>query len=368
MTRAREDDADNAAPERRTTLADVAARAGVSRATASRALRGDRRISERTSAGVHDAAESLGYVPNLTARHLRSHRTHSLGLLLSDMADPDHGAVGAGFELVAAGTGYTVLIVAARKKSGDERRALKVFQERGTDGVCIASSSLDPATAQSAIGAVPLIIVQPDHPGIAAEVDRLPGGTIRTDDESGVRQAVLHLVSRGYRDIAYLGAGPRATNSLRGSIADRVLREETDQPMRAFQVADEAWRHPDVVAAALGPVLPEAVVCYDDKLAIALLDGLRARGVRVPDDVAVVGYDDIPFAAFSNPRLTTVATPAQEMVRLAARTLIEVIATGKRPPPRILPVELVVRESSTARSVEEMSGTVVHRDRPLETG
>jgi LacI family transcriptional regulator len=361
-------DADRTVPGRRTTLADVAARAGVSRATASRALRGDRRISERTSAGVHDAAESLGYVPNLTARHLRSRRTHSLGLLLSDMADPDHGAVGAGFEQVAAGTGYTVLIVAARKKLADERRALKVFQERGTDGVCIASSSLDPAEAQRAVGPAPLLVVQPDHPGLIAEIDRLPAGTIRADDVSGVSMAVRHLASRGYQDIAYLGAGPRATNSLRGSIAERVLREETDQPMRAFQVTDEAWRTPDVVAAALGPVLPEAIVCYDDKLAIALLDGLRARGVRVPDDVAVVGYDGIPFAAFSNPRLTTVATPSQEMGRLAARTLVEVIATGKRAPPRILPVELVVRESSRARSVEAMSGTLVHRDHPLETG
>lgn len=368
MNVAGDTDADKTVLGRRTTLADVAAHAAVSKATASRALRGDRRISERTSAAVHTAAESLGYVPNLTARHLRSRRTHSLGLLLSDMADPDHGQVGGGFELVAAGTGYTVLIVAARKKLADERRALKVFQERGTDGVCIASSSLDPVEAQRAIAPAPLVIVQPDHPNLVAELDRLPSGTIRTDDVSGVGMAVRHLVSRSYRDIAYLGAGPRATNTLRGLIAERVLLQEIDHPMRAFQVTDEAWRTPDLVAAALGPVLPEAVVCYDDKLAIALLDGLRTRGVRVPDDIAVVGYDGIPFAAFSNPRLTTVATPAQEMGRLAARTLIEVIATGKRPPPRILPVELVVRETSTARSVEETSGTAVHRNRPLETG
>ena len=90
--------------------------------------------------------------------------------------------------------------------------------------------------------------------------------------------------------------------------------------VRAFDVSDQAWRHPDQVAAELGPVLPEAVICYDDKLALALLDGLRGRGVRVPTDVAVVGFDDMPFAALSNPRLTTVATPAVPMGRLAAGT------------------------------------------------
>ena len=185
------------AADRRTTLADVAARAGVSRATASRALADDSRISETTRAAVRDAADALAYVPNQTARNLRARRTRSLGLLLSDLADPDHGQVGAGFELAAAAAGYTVLVVAARKQAADEHRALKVLHERGTDGICIASSSLDPAAAREAVKPTPLVIVQPDHAALVSELHNLPAGTLRTYDVSCVGQAVRHLLIGG---------------------------------------------------------------------------------------------------------------------------------------------------------------------------
>ena len=333
-------------PGRRTTLADVAARAGVSRATASRALSGDRRISEPTRDTVRDAAEALEYVPNAAARSLRARTTRALGLLLSDLSDPVHGQVAGGFELAAAQAGYTVVMVAGSGVAEHERRALTLFVERGLDGFCIASSELDPRVAVGRAGSTPLVIVQPDHPSVLAAPGRLPPGTIRTDDASGIEQAVHHLLECGYRDIAYLGAGTRATNVLRGRTAERVLREESDRPMRVLGVDADAWVDPAALADALGPEIPEAVVCYDDKLALALLDGLRSRALDVPGDVAVVGYDGIPFAAISNPRLTTVATPASEMGRLAAEALLGALGSGRMPDPVVLPVELVVRESS----------------------
>jgi DNA-binding LacI/PurR family transcriptional regulator len=121
--------------------------------------------------------------------------------------------------------------------------------------------------------------------------------------------------------------------------------------MASGSVDDDAWRDPEVVAASLPTPTPDAVVCYDDKLALALLDGLRSRGVRVPDDVSVIGFDGIPFAALSNPRLTTVATPTLEMGRVAARSLVAAIGTGSLPRGLVLPTELVVRESAhTARA------------------
>jgi DNA-binding LacI/PurR family transcriptional regulator len=128
-----------------------------------------------------------------------------------------------------------------------------------------------------------------------------------------------------------------------------VLLAEADRPLRASTVPEDSWSDPTVLADALGPRLPDAVVCYDDKLALALLDGLRSRGSNVPRDVAVVGFDDIPFAALANPRLTTVSTPTAEMGRLAAETLLAALAASTLPPPVILPVELVVRESAPAR-------------------
>ena len=333
--------------DRRTTLADVAARAGVSRATASRALVGDDRITAATRAIVRDAAEALEYVPNVTARSLRAQRTRALGLLLADLSDPVHGQVAAGFELAAAEAGYTVIIVAAHGDAAAERRALTAFVERSTDGICVASSAMDPAEIRDRVGRTPLSFIQPDHDALITSPRDLPDGTIRTDDAAGVRQAVQHLVAVGRSDIAYLGSGDRATNRSRRATAVQTLLAHTDRRMRTFQVSEDDWTTPDAVAEALGHDVPEGIVCYDDKTALALLDGLRARGVRVPDDVAVVGFDDIPFAALANPRLTTVWTPTVEMGRLGASSLFIAIGTGELPAPRILDVELVVRESSS---------------------
>ena len=233
----------------------MAARAGVSRATASRALSGDRRISEPTRDTVRDAAEALEYVPNAAARSLRARTARALGLLLSDLSDPVHGQV-AGFELAAGQAGYTVVMVAGSGVAEHERRALTLFVERGLDGFCIASSELDPRVAVDRAGSTPLVIVQPDHPSVLAAPGRLPPGTIRTDDASGIEQAVHHLLDCGYRDIAYLGAGTRATNILRGRTAERVLREESDRPMRVLGVGADAWVDPAALADALGPEYP----------------------------------------------------------------------------------------------------------------
>jgi LacI family transcriptional regulator len=333
-------------PARRTTLADVAARANVSRATASRALSGDPRISEATRTAVRDAAQALEYVPNVAARGLRARHTRVLGLLLSDLSDPVHGQVAAGFELEAGAAGYTVIIMAARNVAADEQRALTVFVERSADGICMASSTLDPDQARARAGACPVVVVQPDHPRILEDPATLPAGTIRTDDASGVEQAVSHLLGLGHRDIGYVGAGARATDILRCVTAQRVVREELGIELRVIHVPEDAWTDPKPLGEALGPKPPRAVICYDDKLALALIDGLRMRGLTVPRDVAVVGYDGIPFAALSNPRLTTVATPTVEMGQLAARSLIDAIDTGSLTPPRTLPAKLVVRESS----------------------
>lgn len=252
----------------------------------------------------------------------------------------------------AAGAGFSVIIVAAGNVADDERRAMTVFIERATDGICLTSSMLDPAEATARAGGVPVAIVQPDHQCRSAPPQQLPRGTFLTDDASGVEQTVRHLLAAGHRDIAYLASDGRATDRLRRSTVERVLRERADLSARTIGLPADAWTTPDVVAAALGPRPPEAVVCYDDKLALALLDGLRTRGLAVPGDVAVTGFDDILFARLANPRLTTVATPVVEMGRMAARSLVEAVDTGQLPPPRVMPVELVIRESSAAPRFE----------------
>jgi DNA-binding LacI/PurR family transcriptional regulator len=172
---------------------------------------------------------------------------------------------------------------------------------------------------------------------------------IRTDDAPGIVAAIAHLTSCGYRSIAYVESGQRASNTVRRGAAERALEARGDHaPLRRFRAAADAWRAPDELARRIAADLPEALICYDDKLALALMDSLRALGISVPDEVGIVGFDGIPFAATSNPRLTTVATPSAELGRLAASALVGAAERGQPLPSALLPVELVVRESTRA--------------------
>lgn len=337
-------------PRRRVRLGDVALAARVSSSTASRALTDDPRITLRTRERVRSAADRLGYVPNAAARSLRRQATLTLGLLLADFADPVHGQVAAGFEEEAIARGYTVIFVSGFNHTDRERRALKVFTEHRADGIALVSSSLDPAEVLTFVPRSRAVFVQNDHLAGASRTADLPTGSIRSDDARGVAAAVRHLVESGYREIGYVGAGPTASNLMRRDAVAQALRAlGVRRAMRRFSAGAEGWRRGVEVAARILPVLPEALVCYDDKLALAVMDGLRTLGVDVPGDVAIVGFDGIPFAALSNPRLTTVATPTAQMGRLAATMLVTAIEAGEPPPSVMLPVELVVRESSPPR-------------------
>jgi LacI family transcriptional regulator, galactose operon repressor len=334
-------------PRRRILLKDVAQRANVSGSTASRALADDQRISIGTREAVKIAAAELHYVPNAAARSLRVRRTRTLGLLLPDLRDPVHGQVASAFEQEARQQGYGVMVVAGERDLARERLALRIFAEHGTDGVAIVSSVLSPKELRDRVDPDRLVLVWPDHRSLPRRDGAPVPGVIQTDDASGVRAAVDHLVDTGCRRVAYVESGVRASNSIRAetvaaTLKDRGIRE----PMRTFVAALDAWRAPGDLAARIAADLPEALVCYDDQLALWLMDALRNLGVRVPDDVGIVGFDGIPFAGISNPRLTTVAVPSAEMGRVAASTLIQAVHDGTLPAGVVLPVEIVVREST----------------------
>lgn len=336
----------------RVLLHDVARAAGVSLSTASRALRHDPRISVATRRSVRKTARELGYIPNVAARSLRAKRTRILGLLLADLSDPVHGQIAAGFEQEAAEHGYRVVFVAGLNDPVRERRGLRVFIEHATDGVALISSVLDPREARRRVPPSRLVIAQPDHRSILRRKGALPPGVIQTDDATGIAAATAHLVECGYRDIAYVGDGTRASSAVRREAAAATLVAlGVDRPLRWFEASDDAWRTPLEIAARILREPPDALICYDDKLALAILDGLRSHGVRAPEDIGVVGFDGIPFAAISHPRLTTVAAPTAELGRLAASSLVGAIQSGEVPGPALLPVELVVRASTRVRAV-----------------
>ena len=332
---------------RRILLKDVAQRANVSGSTASRALADDPRISPATSEAVKAAALELHYVPNAAARSLRVRRTRTLGLLLPDLRDPVHGQVASAFEREARHAGYGVMVVAGERDLVRERLALRIFSEHGTDGVAIVSSVMSPRELRERVDPDRLMLVWPDHPTMPRRVGRPIPGVIQTDDASGVAAAVDHLVDNGSRRFGYVESGVRASNTIRAETVAATLRARgIDEPVRAFSGPIDPVRPLGELAAEIAADLPDALVCYDDQLALALMDALRDVGVRIPDDLGVVGFDGIPFAGIANPRLTTVAVPSSEMGRVAAASLVQAIHDGVLPEGVVLPVELVVREST----------------------
>ena len=157
-------------------------------------------------------------------------------------------------------------------------------------------------------------------------------GVIQTDLCRAVPGAAVdHLVDSGYRRIAYVGGEPSLMNTVRAESVARALRDRGIRTAPITYLSEgEVWRAPDELAATIAADLPEALVCYDDKLASALMDALRSLGIHVPRDVGIVGFDGIPFAGISNPRLTTVAVPSAEMGSAAASSLIDASARPAR--------------------------------------
>jgi LacI family transcriptional regulator len=333
-------------PDRRVVLADVARAAGTSEATASRALKDDPRIGEATRAAVRSAALKLGYVPNAAARSLRAQRTHILGLLLDDLADPVHGKVAAGFEEAAAGRGYAVFMMTGLHDEERERRALTAFVEHRADGVALASCVSDPSDVHRRVPGGRVVFVQPDYPALADGREPPARGVLRSDDGGGVAATVRHVIERGYRRLTYVGPGSGASDTLRRSAATAALEGFGVGRLRFLDSGPDGWRDASAVARELAADPPEAVLCYDDKLAMALLDSLRSTDIDVPDDMALVGFDGIPAAHQSRPRLTTVQVPSTELGHRAVEMLTTTTRDGRLPPSEVLPVQLVIGEST----------------------
>lgn len=342
-------------PDRRVTIEDVARLARVSAATVSRALKDSPLISRQTRRRVSRAARRLGYVPNQAARSLVTRTTHTLGLMIPDVTDPIHGQIVTGFQQEAAARGYTVIMANGLADPAVERRALRVFLAQRADGVALMGSVLRQRPVRALLRPAPVVFISGEHPTLAGYRGDLAAGCIRANDIEGIHDVVRHLLEAGYRRIAYFNGPPRASNATRRETVIRALRAAGVRPPVEFGPVGPA-SPPDGVAARIARHPPEALICYDDKLALNIIDALRALGVRVPGDLAVVGFDDIPFAAMANPRLTTVSQRSTEMGRVAARMLCRALETGDLPPSVTLPVRLIVRES-TIRPARGEQGT-----------
>jgi LacI family transcriptional regulator len=327
------------------TLVDVAERASVSVATVSRALSGDPQISEATQVRVRQIADNLKYVPNVAARNLVLQSSATFGLMTPDVTDPIHGQVVTGFQQQAAEHDYSMILSNGFGDADTERRALREFAAHRVAAVVVMGSVLPQVEVRRIMAPSPVLFVGSEHVPSSGDFDRARG-CLRPDDRDGMRQVVDHLIERGYRSIAYVSGSTGATKIIRRDALIAGLTER-NRPAPVIHRTDDV--DPDglrVVAANIHKSRPDVVVCYDDKTALRLMDELRTVGLKVPDDVGVVGFDDIPFARIANPRLTTVSQRADDLGRTTVDYLLSTVERGKLPVSQLMPVTLVIRETT----------------------
>ncbi|MEE2037410.1 LacI family DNA-binding transcriptional regulator [Nocardiopsis sp. CT-R113] len=332
--------------ENRAGIADVAARAGVSITTVSHVLSGRRPVSDRTKAKVLEVVRELGYRPDPSARGLRTGRSEAVALVVSDVTNPFYPQMAAGLQDVLQPKGFLISMCSVRETPEDLDAALRHLLDRKVDGVVLAS-----LTAQerhyAAITDAGASLVR-----LSGELDPRFGDIVRADDTGGMADAVTHVLERGHRRIGFVNGDPdTAPGRLRLAGYERALREFGLGIDESLVVSGPFTRAGGVEGAhallALDPA-PGALVCANDLIAVGALDAVRERGLTVPRDVAVTGFDDIEAATLLSPQLTTVHNPAREIGRTCARLILDRLSGDPAQGARevVLPQKLIVRDST----------------------
>jgi LacI family transcriptional regulator len=335
------------------TLRDVARRSGVHPATASRALNPATRmlVSEETAGRVLSAAAALGYRPNTVARSLRTRRSHTIGVLIPDLTNPLFPPIVRGLEDRLAADGYVALI---GNTDADDERELMVFElmrARHVDGFVLATATTHNRVLEEAAQAGLLVVL------VNRLSEEFSFPSVSVDNERGIRLAVGHLAGLGHRRIAHV-AGPQDTSTgrerLRGferALADAGLTASPSLITYAAAFAiEEGYRCTRELLGAGngtgGPVCT-AIAAGNDMLAIGCYKALEEAGLRCPEDVSVIGFNDMPFIDRLRPPLSTIAFPHYQVGTEAAQLLLERLAGDERPVRSLhLAPELVVRGST----------------------
>ena len=332
---------------RRVTIDDVARLAEVHKATVSRALNARTRdqVNADTLKRVKRAARQLGYVPNAMARGLRTSRSMTIGVIIPDLMNPIFPPIIRGIERVLQPQGYTVLVANTDSHDDVEVSAFESLLQRRVDGFILATGRLDDRTVadEAATADVPVVLVNRD-----SGVGGFP--LVSGDNASGIHSAVGHLVALGHRHIVHL-AGPMNFSTTRSRAeAFEVAATGADvghSTIYAESLTIEAGCAAADALLAGDDGCPSALIAGNDLVALGLIRRLRANGLRCPEDVSVVGFNDMPFAEDFWPPLTTVHMPLREIGAEAARLLLHGIQSGGQEAATLtLPVSLVVRGST----------------------
>ncbi len=328
-------------------IKDIARAANVSHPTVSRALSHSPLVKGETAERIRQIAASLGYRPSAIARSLATKKTKTIGVVVTSIADPFIADVVSGIEETANDHGYSVFLANSNANPDREVKVVHSFHERRVDGIIVTASRVGalyvPLLSQLK---VPIVLINNQHPDEPDEFIY----SVMIDNIKASTQVMKHLLGLGHRRIAYIGDQAGFQSDTERFAGYRQALACAGYPFLPELVVHgdgkpEGGRQAMEKLLAL-PTPPTAVFCYNDMSALGALRALYAHGINVPDDISLVGFDDLSIASYISPLLTTVGQPKQQMGRMAMETMLKLISGVDTKANIKVEGELIIREST----------------------
>jgi LacI family transcriptional regulator len=327
------------------TLDKVARQAGVSSSTVSRIINGTANVSAVKRENVLRIMSELNYHPNVLARGLASGRTMGVGVLTQDISSPFYGSTLRGIEGALQGTGYHPIFISGHWHVQEELEAIDFLISRQVDGVIVLGGGVPDRRLQEVAHRLPVVVMGRSVPGLENQCMRL-------DNFAGAYQATRHLIELGHRNIAHIAGEPSHRDAQDRTEGYRAALDSAGLPFSPdlVQPGDfhEAAGFLATTRLVEGRSLFSAIFAANDQMAYGARLALHRKGLRVPEDVSLIGFDDLPGSMYTTPPLTTVQQPVEEMGRAAAEAMLRMLRGGQGNVEK-MDVRLIIRESTLRR-------------------
>ena len=340
-------------------IKDIARVAGVSHSTVSRALRNSPLIPQSTSLRIQRIAEEMGYSASAIGRGLVKGRTEAIGVVVTSISDPFNGEVVAGLEEAANQRGYSVILATSQGLPDREISVVRAFQSRRVDGIIVASSRVGSNYANLLADLqIPVVLLNNQHPDEFVY-------SVRIDNRRGAFEATNHLIALDHKRIAYLGDRHGLNSDTERREGFQQAMQESGLPVPAHFLLCGDGKMDLAMQAAFElfqgtQTKPTAILCYNDMTAVGVMEAAKRIPLRLPEELSIVGFDDIQVAALLTPGLTTVRQPKRQLGMRAMNLLLKLLDGEETERSLVLPGELVIRGSTSQSHSERTQPPDLH--------